>query len=75
MAELGWIDVSDSDRIIAMAYDEVEEAIYVRFPKSEVEWCYEACPPNVWDEFSAAGQSKGQYIHETLNHKPNHRHE
>jgi len=75
MAELEWIEVSDSKRIIAMAYDEEEEVIFVRFPKSEVEWCYEDCPPTVWEEFSAADQSKGSYIHETLNYKPNHRHE
>jgi hypothetical protein len=73
MPEIEWIDVTDSERIVAMAYDEDEEVIYVRFPDGEVEWCYEDCPPHVWDEFSASGQSKGRYIHETLNHKPNHR--
>lgn len=75
MPEIEWTEVTDSERIVAMAYDEEEESIYVRFPKGGVEWCYEDCPPHIWDEFSASGQSKGLYIHETLNHKPNHRHE
>lgn len=74
MAELDWIEVGDSDRITAMAYDEEQEMIFVRFPDG-VEWCYEDCPPHVWEEFSAAGQSKGQYIYGTLNHKTHHRHE
>jgi len=75
MSDIEWIDVTDSERIIAMAYDEETEAILVRFTKDEVEWCYEACPPNVWEEFSDPKRSKGLYIHEVLNHKPHHRHE
>ncbi len=75
MAEIEWIEVTDSERIVAMAYDEDEEVIYVRFPKGDVEWCYEDCPPNVWEEFAAPGQSKGRYINDTLNYKPHHRHE
>jgi hypothetical protein len=69
-----WIEV-DSERIEAMAYDEEEERILVRFPGSGVEWCYESCPPIVWEEFSNPNQSKGKFIHEVLNHKPHHRHE
>ena len=64
-----WIPVSGSDRIIAEAYDPATEQIYVRFTDG-VEWRYSACPPSVWEEFTAPGQSRGQYIHQTLNHKP-----
>lgn len=67
---IDWIPVSDSERISAMAYDEEHEAIYVRFPDG-VEWFYEACPPSVWEEFTAPGQSKGGYIARVLDHKPN----
>ena len=67
-----WIDVADSSRIVAMAYDEEGERILVRFPNG-VEWCYEGCPIVVWEEFSAPGTSKGRYIHEVLNHKNHHR--
>ncbi|MDQ1500734.1 MAG: hypothetical protein QOF36_501 [Microbacteriaceae bacterium] len=74
MTEPEWIPVTDSDRITAMAYDVEAEAIFVRFTKDEVEWCYEECPPHVWEEFSNPAQSKGQYIHQVLNHKTNHRH-
>jgi hypothetical protein len=70
--EIDWTEVLDSERIAAMAYDEETETIYVRFP-DEVEWLYEQCPSVVWEEFSAPGQSKGRYIHEVLNHKPNRR--
>ena len=73
MSEIEWIEVGDSERIVAMAYDEDVETIYVRFTDG-VEWLYEQCPPNVWQEFSAPGQSKGGYIFDTLNHKPNRRH-
>lgn len=66
---LEWIPVADSSRIVALAYDSEVEAIYVRFPNG-VEWQYELCPQHVWDEFSAPGQSKGQYIDQVLNHKP-----
>lgn len=70
---LNWIPVTDSTRVVAMAYDADSEAIYVRFPDG-VEWCYQLCPPPVWAEFSAPGQSKGQYIDQELNHKPHGRH-
>ncbi len=68
-----WIPVSSSTRIVAEAYDPETERIYVRFPNG-VEWWYAACPPHVWEEFTAPGQSRGQYIHRNLNHKPNGRH-
>ena len=70
---IDWIPVSGSTRIIAEAYDTETEKIYVRFPNG-VEWCYSACPPNVWEEFTAQGQSRGQYIAKILNHKPHGRH-
>lgn len=68
-----WREVSGSTRIVAEAYDPDTETIYVRFPNN-VEWWYSACPPNVWEEFTAPGQSRGKYIHQVLNHKPNDRH-
>lgn len=68
-----WIPVSGSERIVAEAYDSETERIYVRFPNG-VEWWYAACPPNVWQEFTALGQSRGQYIRRVLDHKPNGRH-
>jgi len=68
-----WIPVTSSKRIVAEAYDPETETIYVRFPNG-VEWHYAACPPHVWDEFSAPGQSRGQYIDRVLNFKPHGRH-
>ena len=65
-----WTPVSGSTRIVAEAYDPEAETIYVRFPDG-VEWSYSACPQEVWAEFSATGQSRGQYIHSVLNYKPN----
>ncbi|MHB8870194.1 MAG: KTSC domain-containing protein [Thermoleophilia bacterium] len=68
-----WTPVGGSARIVAEAYDSEGERIYVRFPDG-VEWWYGACPPHVWDEFCAPGQSRGQYIHQVLDYKPNGRH-
>jgi hypothetical protein len=65
-----WNPVTDSSRIIAEAYDTETERIYVRFPNG-TEWYYAACPPNVWQEFTAPGQSRGLYIKNVLNFKPN----
>jgi hypothetical protein len=70
---IDWIPVSGSSRIVAEAYDAETERIYVRFPNG-VEWWYADCPRNVWEAFIAPGQSRGQYIHEVLNHKPNGQH-
>lgn len=67
---INWIEVSGSNRIVAEAYDPATEIIYVRFPNG-VEWWYAACPPHVWEEFTAAGQSRGRYIKDNLNFKPN----
>lgn len=60
----------DSSRIVAEAYDPETETILVRFP-NDVEWYYEACTPDVWEAFTAPGQSRGSYIHDVLNSKPN----
>jgi KTSC domain len=65
-----WIPVSNSTRIIAEAYDPETETIYVRFLDG-VEWWYSACPPQVWAEFTAPNQSRGQYINDVLDFKPN----
>lgn len=65
-----WIAVTGSDRIVAERYDPIEERIYVRFPNG-IEWWYGACPLQTWEEFTAQGQSKGKYIAQVLNHKPN----
>ena len=64
-----WLPVSGSTRIVAEAYDPSTETICVRFPNGK-EWWYSACSPQVWAEFRAPGQSRGQYIHRVLNHKP-----
>lgn len=65
-----WIPVINSTRIVAERFDLETETIYVRFPNG-VEWWYSACPPHIWEAFVAPGQSRGQYIHQVLNHKPN----
>lgn len=67
-----WKVVEGSSRIIAEAYDPESETIYVRFTGG-VEWSYSACPPQVWTEFTAPGQSRGQYIAQVLNYKPHQR--
>ncbi len=68
-----WIPVSSSTRIVAEGYDLEAEKIYVRFPDG-VEWWYAACPPNIWKEFTAPEQSRGQYIRRILDFKPHGRH-
>jgi hypothetical protein len=68
-----WIQVTGSTRITAEAYETETETIYVRFPKG-TEWRYSGCPPHVWEEFTAPGQSRGKYIDRVLNFKPHGRH-
>ena len=68
-----WMPVTGSSRIVAEAYDPETETIYVRF-HGGVEWRCSACPPQVWAEFTAPGQSRGKYINKVLNHKPHGRH-
>ena len=70
---IDWIPVSGSSRIVAEAYSVEEERIYVRFPNG-VEWWYAACTLEVWEAFRAPGQSRGQYIAQVLDFKPNGRH-
>jgi hypothetical protein len=65
-----WQPVSGSSRIVAEAYDFETETIYVRFHDG-MEWWYSGCPPHVWEEFTAPGQSRGEYIANVLNYKSN----
>jgi hypothetical protein len=67
-----WTPVNNSTRIVAEAYRPEAETILVRFPDG-TEWAYSACPPVVWAEFTADGQSRGQYIDRVLDAKPNQR--
>jgi hypothetical protein len=67
---LNWRPVT-STRIVAEAYDAETETIYVEFPKGGVQWWYSACPPEVWERFTAPEQSRGEFIHQVLNSKPN----
>lgn len=64
-----WISVLDSTRIVAMAYNEEQQTIYVRFPEG-IEWWYGDCSQLHWEEFRFA-PSKGRYIREELDHHPN----
>lgn len=61
----------DSSRITAEGYDAEAETIYVEFPKGGVQWWYAACPLDIWEQFTAPGQSRGQFIHQVLDAKPN----
>ncbi len=65
-----WISVDGSSRVVAEAYVPESETIVVRFPDG-VEWAYAACPEAVWHEFTAQGQSRGEYIARVLDAKPN----
>ena len=62
-----WIEVTDSDRVSAIAYDEEGERIFVRFSKDGTEWQYHGCPPIVWEQFTDPATSKGRFIFEQLN--------
>lgn len=67
---IDWRPVTGSSRIVAEAYLPETEMILVRFPDG-VEWAYSACPPSVWQEFTAG--SRGQYLATVLDGKPNRR--
>lgn len=67
---IDWIPVDGSSRIIAEAYEPQTETILVRFPDG-TEWSYSACSQAVWEEFTAPSQSRGQYIAQVLDAKPN----
>jgi len=67
---IDWQPVVGSSRIVAEAYLPEAETILVRFPDG-AEWAYSACPPSVWQEFTAG--SRGHYISTVLDGKPNRR--
>ncbi len=64
-----WEPVSGSSRVLAVAYDALQETIYVRF-QDGIEWWYGNCPLNVWDEFTAPATSKGRFIKDVLDDHP-----
>jgi hypothetical protein len=68
MTEPDWIDL-ESSTVAQAAFDPDVEAIYVRFIDGGT-YVYDECPPHVWVEFTAPGQSPGKYINETLKYKP-----
>ncbi len=65
-----WIVVEGSRRIVAEAFIPDAETILVRFPDG-VEWAYSACTRAVWEEFTSPDQSRGKYIAQVLDAKPN----
>lgn len=67
--KIKWIDVDDSDRVEAIAYNSKDQAIYVRFPDG-TEWYYGSCTERQWSAFKRSS-SKGRYIADVLDHKPN----
>jgi hypothetical protein len=67
---IDWQPVTNSSRVVAEAYVAGAETILVRFPNG-VEWAYQACPSTTWQEFTAPGQSRGEYIAAVLDGKPN----
>ena len=68
-----WTPVTGSSVITAEAYDPETETIFLRFTNGD-EWWYSACPPSAWQEFTAPGQSRGQYFNRVLKFKPSGRH-
>ena len=68
---INWIEVGDSARVAAVAYDAEQEIIYVRFTKGGAEWWYGSCPPHIWEQFNMPGVSKGRFIREELDNHPN----
>ncbi|MFZ1153721.1 MAG: KTSC domain-containing protein [Solirubrobacteraceae bacterium] len=71
MTEPEWIDM-DSSNVESAAYDPDAEVIYVRFQEGGA-YAYDQCPPHVWAEFTAPGQSAGKYVNSTLKDKPCHK--
>lgn len=65
---INWEPVSGSSRVIAEAYDEATETILVKFTDGAT-YYYSNCPPHIWRQFTAPGQSRGKYINEVLNFK------
>lgn len=68
MLDLEWIEL-DSEAVAAAAYDAESEFVYVRFTTGST-YLYEACPPHVWEQFMAPGQSAGKFVDKTLRDKP-----
>jgi len=66
--ELEWIDMNSSN-VESAAYNPDAEMIYVRFKEGGV-YAYDQCPPHMWEEFTAPGQSPGKYVNEILKYKP-----
>jgi len=67
---INWIDVTDPERVIAVAYDSEQETIYVRLKNDGVEWWYGSCPPHIWEQFTMPDVSKGRFIREVLDNHP-----
>jgi hypothetical protein len=59
MTGLDWIDL-ESSTVTSAAYDPDAEMIYVRF-KDGGAYSYDQCPPHVWEEFTAPGQSPANF--------------
>jgi hypothetical protein len=70
---LEWILI-ESKAMKAIAFDPDADTIYIRF-NSDEEWWYSACPPSVWEEFIAPGQSKGTFLNKVLRAKPSGRYQ
>ncbi|SIM23026.1 hypothetical protein [Mycobacteroides abscessus] len=64
-----WNPVTFSTRIVAEAYLPERGSILVRFIDG-VEWEYRNCSLDVWKAFTAPGQSRGEFIHDVLDHQP-----
>ena len=64
-----WQPVAGSSRIVAEAFVAELKTIRVRFPNGK-EWACSACSQAVWEQFTAPGQSRGEFIAEVLNAKP-----
>jgi len=56
----------DSSRITEMGYDIPTATVYVRFHDGKG-WQYRNVPEQVWQDFILSG-SKGQFIHQILDH-------
>ena len=54
-----------SGRVSEIGYDPEVATVYVRFAKDGRGWSCRNVPPDVWEQFLAS-ESKGQFIHQTL---------
>ena len=65
-----WIPVSGSQVITAEAYDpETRRSMFVL--QMVMNGGTRPAPPPTWEEFTAPGQSRGQYLNKVLKFKPN----